>query len=376
MKGKIFTVLLIVFTIAVSTASILSIDTSEDISNGQRHNSDEYVLDLDYKDDFRILQLCDIHLGTKDNVQEHLDFLSITINESNADLIVLDGDNFTYADKTTAKRLFDFLDSFGVPWTLTLGNHDEQCAFSVDWMTDYLNNYGSNCKFIDIKGDDVFGNANFAINLNKDGQVHDQVILLDSNRYYFGDYIGYDFVKQSQIDWYERLVNDTKNKNGSLVNSLIFMHIPVPEINDAWYAAGGQDAQDAIKKQGGFRDENSKRGIEEHINYEEYTKQFGKDGAVFEYGYAGTDFSPAKYNSGLFDKVLELGSTKAMLFAHDHTYNSRILYKGVYLIYGVNSTDRVIRDNNMMGGHVIVIHDDHSLSFEHIYHTYEDIKHE
>ena len=26
------------------------------------------------------------------------------------------------------------------------------------------------------------------------------------------------------------------------------MHIPVPEINDAWYAAGGQDAQDAIEK--------------------------------------------------------------------------------------------------------------------------------
>ena len=154
MKSKIFTVLLIVFTIVISIASILSIDVSDDIKNGQRHNSDEYVLNLDYKDDFRILQLCDIHLGTKDNVQEHLDFISITINEANADLIVLDGDNFTYADKTTAKRLFDFLDSFGVPWTLTLGNHDEQCAFSIDWMTDYLNNYGSNCKFIDIKGDD------------------------------------------------------------------------------------------------------------------------------------------------------------------------------------------------------------------------------
>ena len=103
-------------------------------------------------------------------------------------------------------------------------------------------------------------------------------------------------------------------------------------------------------------------------------KQFGKDGAVFEYGYANPDSSAAKYNSGLFDKVVELGSTKAIMFSHDHTYNSRILYKGVYLMYGINSTDRVIRDNNMMGGLVIVVHDDHSLSFEHIYHTYEDIK--
>ena len=62
--------------------------------------------------------------------------------------------------------------------------------------------------------------------------------------------------------------------------------------------------------------------------------------------------------------------------SHDHVNNSRVLYKGVYFCYGVNSTNRIYRDENMMGGHVIILHDDHSLSFEHIYHTYEELDNE
>lgn len=376
MRRKVLTIVFIVLTVAISIASLLSINTNEDIVNGERHDTNDYIVKINYKNDFRILQLSDIHLGTKDNIDEHLDFLALTINNAHADLIVLNGDTFTYANKRVAKQLFDYIDSYGIPWICTFGNHDEQCLFSIDWLTNYLNNYGSNCVFIDVKNDDVFGNSNFAINLMKNNKVHDQIILMDSNRYFFGDYIGYDYIKQSQIDWYERLVSDTKRDNGSLVNSILFMHIPLPEFNDAWNEAGGENAQQAIKEHGGFRDNNSTKGLEGYINYSEYTKRYGSNGAVFEYGYSNPDSCAPEYNSGLFDKIVDLGSTKAVLVSHDHTYNSRILYKGVYLIYGVNSTDRVIRDNNMMGGHVVIIHDDHSLSFEHIYHTYGELSHE
>lgn len=373
MKKRI-TSILIVITIVLVVCTFLSIDSSEDVNKGVKHDIDEYVLETEYKDDFRILQLGDIHLGTKDNIDEHLAFLDLTIKEANPDLIEMNGDIFTYADKRVVKELFDFIDSYGIPWTMVFGNHDEQCSFPIDWITNYLNEYGSNCLFKDIGNDDVFGNSNFAINLMKDNKIHDQIILLDSNRYFFGNYIGYDYIKPSQIKWYEDLVNYTTTQNGNVVNSLLFFHIPLPEFNDAWYEAGGEKAQAAIKEHGGFRDENSIRGLEKHTDYSEYTKEFGSADAIFEYGYANPDSCAPEYNSGLFDKVLELGSTKAIMFSHDHTYNSRILYKGVYLMYGINSTDRVIRDNNMMGGLVIVVHDDHSLSFEHIYHTYEDIK--
>lgn len=377
MKRIIIVYVLICVVVFLGIESIFSIDKQADIVQGEEHETSEYVLELDYKDDFRILQLGDIHLGTKDNADEHFKILTMTINDADADLIVITGDILTYADKRTAKQLFDFIDSFGIPWTCTFGNHDEQCLFSIDWLTDYLNNYGSNCKFIDIQGDNVFGNSNFAINLMEDNKVNYQILLMDSNRYYFGDYIGYDYIKQSQIDWYERILYDTyKNNNKEIVNSILFMHIPLPEFNIAWYAAGGEDALKAIEENGGFRDENSKTGLEEHKDYSEFTKEFGTGNAVFEYGYSSPDSSAPKYNSGLFDEIKKMNSTKAVIVSHDHTYNSRILYKGVYFVYGVNSTDRVIKDDNMIGGQVVVIHKDHSLTFDHIYHTYKELDNE
>lgn len=362
-----------VVTILVLIAAVFSINTDNDIKNGKSYNPEDYILNLDYKDDFRILQLGDTHLGMKDNMDEHLDFIDLTIKDSNADLIVMSGDIFTYADKRVAKEFFDFIDSYGIPWTMTFGNHDEQCLYSVDWISSYLNNYGGNCLFIDHQDDDVFGNANFAINLMDGDSIHDQVIIMDSNRYNFGEYIGYDYMKPSQINWYSNIVNYTSDINNGTVNSIMFFHIPLPEFEIALNNAGGNDAQEAIKNNGGLRDLNSDNGLEMDSDYSAYTRSYSNDDSILEYGYNGEGNSIPKYNSGMFDKILELDSTKAIICSHDHANNSRLLYKGVYLCYGVNSTNRIYRDEDMMGGHVIVVHDDHSLSFEHIYHRYKEL---
>ena len=98
---------------------------------GVHHNISEYVLSTNYHDNYRILQLTDLHLGDKDNQDLHYKFLDLTIRDADADFIVVTGDLFTFASKDTAKRLFAFLDSYEKPWTVTFGNHDEQCMFSV-----------------------------------------------------------------------------------------------------------------------------------------------------------------------------------------------------------------------------------------------------
>lgn len=303
------------------------------------HNISDYYLETEYKPDFRILQLTDIHLANKDNRKYQYDFLDLVIRDAKADMIVIAGDIFTFADKRTAIETFDFLDSYGIPWTLTFGNHDEQCYFPVDWLTEYLNNYGSNCLFRDIHGDDVFGYANFAINLKENGKVHTQVILLDSNRYNFGEYLGYDYIKKDQIDWYERLVKDTTENNGGVpVPSLLFFHIPLPEFDDAWDAS-----------------------------------QKGDPDAILEYGDKHEKCCPPDTNSGLFNKALELGSTIGIFVGHDHVNNFRIKYKGIYLSYNINSTDRIYYEDDLLGGQVIVIHEDNTLSFEAITHKYEEV---
>ena len=331
MKKMIFAVLITIAMLSITACGTRKL----------RYDPEDYVLETEYKDDFKILQLSDIHMANKDNQDRQYRFLKLIIEDADADLIVVTGDIFTFADKATAKRLFDFLDSFDTPWSVTFGNHDEQCYFPITWMTDYLNNYGSNCLFKDIQDDDVFGNSNFAINLtNPDGTVKEQVIIMDSNRYNYGEYLGYDYIKQDQIDWYERLVNyTTDNNDGNTVPSILMFHIPLPEWNDAIEAAENGDPD-----------------------------------AEYQYGEMNEGVSSPKYNSGFFDKILELGSTKAIMVSHDHVDNLRVKYKGVILSYGLTSTDRIYYQDDMLGGTVVTIHNDNSLEYEYLYHTYEEVE--
>ncbi len=314
------------------------------------HEISEYIAGtVQYTENFRILQLTDTHLGDKDNLDTHFKFMDLTINEANPDMIIVTGDLFTFASKTTALKFFDYLDSKGKPWTVTYGNHDEQCYFSVDWLTSKLNKYGSHCLYKDIQDDDVQGNANFAINLEKDGHLFEQLIVMDSNRYYFGSYFGYDYFKPDQIKWYKDLVDYTTTQNGGAVlPSLMFYHIPLPEINDAWDGA-------------------------EAGNPEAIPVSFKVNGED-KFGEKGEKSCNPDYNSGFFDVILEKGSTTGMYFGHDHINNFIIKYKGIDFAYGVKATDRVYYGDAMMGGRVITLHNDHTTTYEDYYHTYAEVK--
>ena len=312
-------------------------------SGVKQYEPKDYILDFNYSSsDLRILQLTDTHIGDKDNVKLHEEFMDLTIKDANPNLIVITGDVFTFASKGTAKEFFKWLDGHGIPWTLTFGNHDEQCWFSIDWLTDVLNKYGSNCLFLDKQDDNIQGNANFAINCKKGGVLKEQLIMMDSNRYNYKGYFGYDYFKQDQIDWYSRLVDYTTTQNGgTAAHSLMFYHIPLPEVRDAWEAAKADSS--LILNPVGEGEQN-----EEPCNPD--------------------------YNSGFYKVIKEKGSTHGMYFGHDHINNYIINYDGIHFGYGIKATDRVYADDSMLGGRVIIVHDDNSLSYEDIYHTYEEVK--
>lgn len=343
MNKKIVSLFPIIFGLALSSCA-----------TGVRHEISEYVIDttpermIKYHDDFKILQLTDIHLGDKDVRDLHFRFMDLTVNEANPDMIIVTGDLFTFASKSTAIALFDYLDSKGVPWTVCYGNHDEQCYFSVDWLTSYLNNYGSHCYYKDIQDDDVQGNCNFAINImNAAGtEIFEQVIIMDSNRYYYGNYFGYDYFKQNQIDWYKSLVEYTRTQpGGATAESLMFYHIPLPEI-DAAYENGT-----VIKDEGLTDEQNAKIDVKREKT------------------------CPPDTNSGFFDIIKNpiYSNTKAMFFGHDHVNTFRREYEGIIFNYGIKSTDRIYFDEDLLGGQVITIKNDHSLSFKRIFHTYQEV---
>ena len=308
---------------------------------GKDYSPRDYIAgSLNYKDGFKILQLTDIHMSDKDDQKLHYDFMDMMIKEAKndptgaPDFLVVTGDLFTFASRSTAKGLFKFLDSYEIPWTVVFGNHDEQTYFSVNWMTSYLNNFGSHCMFKDLQDDKVQGNCNFAINLtNADGSLHNQLIFMDSNRYYFGSYMGYDYFKQDQMKWYEDLVDDTTAYNQSkggegVVNSLMFYHIPLPEIDEIC---------------------------------EKDTMKPGDAGYNFVYGEKREKSCPPDENSGFFDRIKAKGSTKAMFFGHDHINNFEADFEGVKFCYGIKSTDRIYYENDMLGYQTISIKNDNSL---------------
>ena len=304
----------------------------------REYKPQDYILEMNYKSDFRILQLTDIHLSDKDDRETQFKFLDLLYQDaSNPDLVVVTGDLFTFAGKDTAKSLFNYFNSKKVPWTVCFGNHDEQCYFSVDWLTETLSNLGSYCMFKDLQDDNVNGNCNFVINLKEGNKVHDQLFVMDSNRYNFDlSQLGYDCFKQDQIDWYEKVVKYTKEQNGDTVNSLMFYHIPLPEVNPAWEEA--------------------------------------KNANAVIYGEKREASCPPDHDYGFFTKIKELGSTKAMFFGHDHINNFEVDYQGVKFCYGIKSTDRIYHDEDMLGCQTITIHDDHSLKIDRYYHTYAEVK--
>ena len=325
---------------------------------GKTYSPSDYIAgSLDYRDGFKILQLTDIHMSDKDDQKLHYDFMDMLIKEakSNAadpvDFMVVTGDLFTFASRSTAEGLFKFLDSYKIPWTVVFGNHDEQTYFSVDWMTDYLNKLSKKsqyCMFKDLQDDRVQGNCNFAINLtNADGSLHNQLIFMDSNRYYFGSYFGYDYFKQNQIDWYSSLVDYTTSYNiekggAGVVNSLMFYHIPLPEINNIC---------------------------------DKETMKPGDEGYNFIYGEKREKSCPPDVNSGFFDNAIKAkGSTKAMFFGHDHINNFEADYQGVKFCYGIKSTDRIYYDEDLLGYQTIKIANDNQLTIDRHYHTYAEVK--
>lgn len=326
---------------------------------GTKHYSEDKYMDKCYWDmskDFKILQLSDVHLSQSDVFEEHTAVIKRTIKAANPNLIVLNGDIFTFADKHVVNKFFEFIDAQGISWTYTFGNHDDQGYYSDTYIPELLSkdkiSRFKNVKIQYLADDDVTGRTNFVINIvNKSDVKHVeyQVFVLDSHSYNF-DTMRYDAMKQDQLDWYKRMINySTKHKDfgggvGSVVPSSMYMHIGIPEVMDPW-------------------DKNKDKEDQEGLII----------GDMEEW-----DGSP-ETDPGFFKAIKELGSTKSIHVAHDHANDSVMKYKGtdIYVCFGVHATNRIYNDEKgvKFGGQVVRISKtDKSLSFKNYYVSYENTK--
>ena len=262
---------------------------------------------------FKIIMFTDTHFAVptkKDKLSAHkltAKALVMNIEREKPDLVLFGGDNVTSGfNRLRSHQFARILEKLGVYWGGVLGNHegDNNTSIHRDTMVKIFSSY-NHCLMRQGKSD-VDGNCNYTIRiLNADGSLKHAFICLDSfDRMSEADMerLGvdpaddpYDFVKQSQIDWYTSQVAAMKKEFGSCPSSVV-LHIPLTQY---------QDAFDLVEK--------------------------GK--LQFLWGEKEDGIYCSAYDSGLFDAIVASRCTKTVFCGHDHMNSFGVNYKGIVLTY-------------------------------------------
>ncbi len=290
---------------------------------------------------FSVLQITDIHI-LNDEKKDAKAFKTITsmVEKSQPDMIIVTGDVTSEKENFTAFKTFcTFMENLNIPWGFVFGNHegldikyepgevlDPEKIADKQTLSDYLESL-DNCIY-EAGDEDVDGMGNYYYNVtDENGKVITTLIMMDSHSY-DEENGGYDHFHDNQIEWYENTVKsiaqEVNGDESKVVPSLAFFHVPMQEYMTAYDEAKGTD-----KRLWGFR-------------------FFNENG------------TPA-VDDMMFEKMVELGSTKGCFAGHDHMNNFEVEYQGIRLSYGL-SCDHNIYVVPLRGGKLIEIKEDGSFT--------------
>ena len=313
-------------------------------------------------------QLNDCHWDPTDPGYDHsfaaLDRTVRTlIDRLKPDLITVTGD-ISMTDQPKAYPAFaDYMDAFGIPWCVVWGNHDQQDVVErIDFVYKILPYYRSRKHFFHEDGDPAMGNGNYIIAICKDGKPVHALFMFDShNCVWLPDENGvkhfyYDKLNETQIQWYKAQASALKADG--CVHTSMLMHIPMHAY---------QDAVDAAFKPG---IDTTKITLEESYGTECWNPGYEESfGVKYEPG----PIAGYPYDDGVFDAILEVGTTENVISGHVHTDNFVIPYKGVRMAFGTK-TGRVHPFRYPLnGGTVITIHADGHSDLRHEYVEIKDL---
>ena len=304
------------------------------------------------KEDFKILQLSDIHIGgsfiTYHKDLKALEAIDTLVTNTKPDLIIITGDlvyptpiqSFYLNNQTALFQLTIFMNYLAVPWTFVYGNHEtEDYAFrnykDLYNMVLYSNSkmaFESNSLLFYNYDDTITGRSNMILEIINPNQTINQILyLMDSNDYYTKKLNDYDYIHDDQVNWYKTTLEKIGVKN----SSMIFFHIPLIETKEA---------------------------IDLYLKGDKSVKYF--------FGEFNEEVACSKYKSKLFDEAVKLKSTKAMFYGHDHTNNISLEYQGIRLTYGLSidylATLGIENKTSQRGATLITLKDDSKFDIKQI----------
>lgn len=307
--------------------------------------------------DLRVLQLTDIHigggLGSSRKDKWAMNAVASMITAEKPDLVVVTGDiaypvphsSTTFNNISSTHAFAELMESLGVYWTLTYGNHDTESysTYTRSQLTDWHRENDAKYTYCLFKteGSDEFGYGNDIIKVkNSAGEVTQAIVTLDSHSYTNGDYFGalwkYDNIHQVQIDWYATEMDKLKaaNPSGNYPANYAFFHIPVREYRKAW-----KEVVDAGKDNILGSGEVAETPIEAGENTTLYFGHMGESNKKNSEGEMTYGVYCGVINEELEGKFFGEGLThnmKGMFCGHDHYNNFSVDYKGIRLTYGMS----------------------------------------
>lgn len=242
--------------------------------------------------------------------------MEAVLDDQQPDLVVFTGDNVRSGPETAdqvRQAIDEFVrpvDSRGIPWLVTFGNHDEDHTHLTGMMEgDQLSYYMSFATNLNREGPaDVQGTGNLVLLVGgSDGSGPGLAVWgLDSGRYVPDSIAGqsveadglrtYDWIRPSQVDWYVRTSKAMEGTWGKKVPGLMFFHIPLPEFGLMW---DNRENHDVV-------------------------------------GEKNEDVAAGAFNSGLFGAVKDRGDVQGIFVGHDHVNDFVGDYFGVRLGYSAN----------------------------------------
>ncbi len=339
----------------------------------------DFTLDIPEGRDIKILQLTDIQTIHLEGVREtpndsriaqvkgaffsdensHSDeirawrYVREAVSLAQPDLIVLTGDNIYGQTDDSGEQWLEFcsvLDSFGIPWAVVFGNHDNESGKGVRWQVEQVQKTTHGI----ISRGNVSGNSNYTIGIRQGGKYKYVLYMIDSNGCHVytnpgegmeKDNIDIDLISQSdgvrddQLEWMQSSYAKIGKSCGYDVPSMIFMHIPPAEAgyavtelypdaytSDCFIPDRECDLGRAYEKAGGFCD-------------------------------GGKFWNCAK----------EIGCV-GIFVGHQHKVASSIVYDGMRITYGMKTGTYDYFDRNILGSALITVNEtDNGYSVKYLY---------
>lgn len=311
-------------------------------------------LQFDKDGEFKVLHLCDCQDGFP--AQERMfTYINYVLDNYKPDLVVLGGDNSVAAEETKEDAIKELVTPFvehETYFTLVFGNHDHEQGVDKEELLEMYQKYGGKyCLAYDAEPD-LTGVANHNLPIySSDGEkIKFNLWLIDSNHYAEdenGERIGYDSVREDQIEWYKDTYKKLEKEAGEKVYSLCFQHIIPGEVYKVMFPE--------VKKP-------LSPVTETYNNGKHYPVIFPDTSAFIGHIYEPP--SPGPINYGQVDAMVETGDVLSILVGHDHKNSYEIDYNGITLINTPGISYNAYGSEFVRGSRLITIKEDAPDTFE------------